>query len=259
MFKPKLPQQEQGFTLVEVLVAILITTLFVVVAMQSMVIAAIFKAKAQEYSEATTWIQEDLENVKYQASQLGIKTVQSMTAADELITISNHGFGSGEPVIFVGDGTPAGGLSKNITYYVKDVTTNTFKVASTASGAAIDLTSDSTGSLSSIATSRCKLARTTGYADGLRDLVIGNNQTGTTENIDNPPSSGNTLTSGNPLISKVTNKTFRLRRTTTIPDTSPYNLLQVSYAVAPISGAAFGKSVANFYTEVIPDAAFQCP
>jgi len=259
MLKPKLPQQDQGFTLVEVLVAILITTLFVAVAMQSMVIAAIFKAKAQEYSEATTWIQEDLENVKYQASQLGIKNIQSMISADEFITISNHGFASGDPVIFVGDGTIAGGLSKNTTYYVRDVTTNTFKVASTAGGAAIDLTSDSTGSLSSIATSRCNATRTTGYADGLRDLITGSDQTGNTNDVYNPPSSGNNQTRDITLKSKFTNKTFRLTRTTTIPDTTPYNVLQVSYTVSPIFGGTFGAPVANFYTEVIPNAAFQCP
>lgn len=69
MFKPKLSQQEEGFTLIEVLVAILITTLFIAVSMQAMVFAAIFKTRAQEFTQATTWIQEDLEDVKYQASQ----------------------------------------------------------------------------------------------------------------------------------------------------------------------------------------------
>lgn len=69
MLKPKLSQQEQGFSLVEVLVAIVIATIFVTTALQAMVIAALFKAKAQEYSEATTWIQNDLEDLRYQASR----------------------------------------------------------------------------------------------------------------------------------------------------------------------------------------------
>lgn len=68
MFKPKLLQQNQGFTLVEVLVAILITTLFVAIAMQAIVIAAVFKARAEQYTKATNWIQEDLETVRFQAS-----------------------------------------------------------------------------------------------------------------------------------------------------------------------------------------------
>lgn len=68
MYKPKLPQHEQGFTLVEVLVAILITTVFVAVGMQAVVIAAVFKARAEQYSKATNWIQENLETVRFQAS-----------------------------------------------------------------------------------------------------------------------------------------------------------------------------------------------
>lgn len=69
MLQQKLPQQEQGFTLAEVLIAILIASLFVAAAMQAMVVATVFKVRAQEYSEATNWIQQDLEVVKNQASQ----------------------------------------------------------------------------------------------------------------------------------------------------------------------------------------------
>lgn len=70
MLKPKLSQQEQGLTLVEVMIAILITSIFIAVSMQSVVIAAYFKARGKQYAEATTWIQEDLEQVRYRASQL---------------------------------------------------------------------------------------------------------------------------------------------------------------------------------------------
>lgn len=69
MLQPKLPQQEQGFTLAEVLVSILITSIFFAVAMQAVVIAAIFKARAEQYDEAVTWIQEDSELVIHQASE----------------------------------------------------------------------------------------------------------------------------------------------------------------------------------------------
>ncbi|NCJ07458.1 prepilin-type N-terminal cleavage/methylation domain-containing protein [Synechococcales cyanobacterium C] len=60
----------KGFTLVEVMVGILITVTFVGAAMQALVVASLFKVRAQEYSEATTWIQEDLELVRFEASQL---------------------------------------------------------------------------------------------------------------------------------------------------------------------------------------------
>lgn len=69
MLQPKLPQREQGFTLAEVLVSMMITSIFFAVAMQAVVIAAILKARAEQYDEAVTWIQEDLELVIRQASE----------------------------------------------------------------------------------------------------------------------------------------------------------------------------------------------
>ena len=83
MFKPKLPNQDQGFTLIEVLIAILIATIFVTVAMQMMVIATVFKVRAQEFSEATNWIQEDLEDVKFQASQYSDTSKCSVLTSDD--------------------------------------------------------------------------------------------------------------------------------------------------------------------------------
>jgi prepilin-type N-terminal cleavage/methylation domain-containing protein len=60
----------QGFTLVEVLVGILLISAFLGTAMQAIVSATAFKVKAQELSEATVWIQEDQELVRYQASRI---------------------------------------------------------------------------------------------------------------------------------------------------------------------------------------------
>lgn len=51
-----------------------------------------------------------------------------------------HGYVANDPVVFFGDTTPAG-LTEGVKVYVRDVTTNTFKVAATAGGAAIDITS----------------------------------------------------------------------------------------------------------------------
>ena len=61
---------EEGFTLLETLVAMLVATTFVAATMQAMVIAAYSRIRAQETSEATALIQEDLENLKYEASEL---------------------------------------------------------------------------------------------------------------------------------------------------------------------------------------------
>lgn len=111
-FNKKLKLAEQGFTLVEVLVAIVIATIFIGVAMQMTVFAAIFKIKAQEYAEATTWIQEDLENqVKYEADRLqfqqttlaaGNQTTLAAAASANSTTlsvVSASGFNAGDKLI----------------------------------------------------------------------------------------------------------------------------------------------------------------
>jgi hypothetical protein len=55
---------EAGFTMSEVLVAILITTTFVSVALQGMVVAMLLKAKALHISEADRWVQTDIESIR---------------------------------------------------------------------------------------------------------------------------------------------------------------------------------------------------
>jgi hypothetical protein len=54
----------KGFSTVEVLVGILLTLIFLGVAMQAMVMATAIKIKAQQDSEATNWIQKDVEYIR---------------------------------------------------------------------------------------------------------------------------------------------------------------------------------------------------
>jgi len=84
MFKPKLPQQEQRFTLIGI-GCYLDNNLLCCTAMQSVVIAAVFKSRARQFAEATIWIQEDLEKVKYAAAKFQYTS---------LTTTANAGQGS---------------------------------------------------------------------------------------------------------------------------------------------------------------------
>jgi type II secretory pathway pseudopilin PulG len=75
MNQPPVPQKmnrfyAQGFTLVEVIAGILITVTFVGVVMQAFVAATALRVRAQGKSEAASWIQEDIELIRHQASQL---------------------------------------------------------------------------------------------------------------------------------------------------------------------------------------------
>lgn len=241
MFKPKSPKKEQGFTLVEVLVAILIATIFVTVTMQMMVIATVFKAKAQENTEATNWIQEDLENVRYQAGNLQFPSRSSLAAnatagADSIILKSITD-------LQVGDTLKIGLDSVSYKVTVINTATKTLKIApALATNQVIDAAIAETTMCSAVA------------------AALRANVNGTNTDVDNPPSSGNNQsTTGAALSSKLsTNKKYTLRRTTTIDSSSP-NVLRLKYEVS--SGTSFDstKRIASFYTEVIPNVAFQCP
>lgn len=63
-----IPMTEQGFSLAEVLVAVLITTLFTVTSLQAVTLAVLFKIRARVASEATTRIQQDIELIKAKAT-----------------------------------------------------------------------------------------------------------------------------------------------------------------------------------------------
>jgi prepilin-type N-terminal cleavage/methylation domain-containing protein len=158
-------EANKGFSLVEVMVGILILLGFVGAAMQTLVASAAIKVKAQERSEATVWIQQDIELIRYQASQL-----------------------AANPAL-------------------------------------------------------CSATRTTGYADALRDTIVG----------------ASTATSTTTAISKTSSlgaRSYTVNRTITLKDASPYVVMTVSYNVPSPTNAA--QSLSQMYTEVIPDKAFQC-
>ncbi len=71
----KTQQRDQGFSLLEVLVSMLVASLFVGITMQAIFAAAVFRAKADEYDTAVSWIQEDHEKVIQQAYQYEISVL----------------------------------------------------------------------------------------------------------------------------------------------------------------------------------------
>lgn len=71
---------DQGFTMIEVLVAILLATSFVLIATQAIVIAAVLRVNARRISDASLWMQQELEQIQYKAYTL---------AADSDLTDTN--------------------------------------------------------------------------------------------------------------------------------------------------------------------------
>jgi len=65
-------------------------------------------------------------------------------AATDVVTSASHGFADGQRVrveAMAGLSLP-GGLAANTTYWIRDVTTHTFKLAASSGGGAIDLSTD---------------------------------------------------------------------------------------------------------------------
>lgn len=62
-------------------------------------------------------------------------------AAGDTVTIAGHGLTNGQKIVFQSGYAPAG-LNANTTYFVVGATTNTFQVAATSGGAALDITAD---------------------------------------------------------------------------------------------------------------------
>ena len=231
MFKPKLPQQEQGFTLVEVLVAILITTLFVAVSMQAIVLATVFKTRAQEYAEATTWIQKDLENVKYQASRYKDETECAATKVDD-------GYADGFRDLLLG-------VSTNGTY--SNLSSKTFR------------------------TNKVFVTRRTTTPDNTNPYNLLQISYDVLPTVDSSPLSSD-AGAATSTISVTSGTRFALTNRLIVgSDPGIYRISGISgntltitpnLASAQSSGAAViavADSLANFYTEVIPNAALQCP
>jgi len=103
-FKKKLLQHQQGFTLVEVLAAIVIATLFVGVTMQAMVMAAYLKSRALESTEAMGWIHKNLEEIKYKAS-IYVETTRCGTTATPATITTGYADGLRDDITSVQSGT----------------------------------------------------------------------------------------------------------------------------------------------------------
>jgi prepilin-type N-terminal cleavage/methylation domain-containing protein len=236
MFKRKLPKQEQGFTLIEVLIAILITTLFITIAMQAMVIAAVFKARAKQFAEATTWIQQDLEGVRQQAAIVGYTTLSAAPttsgSSSSLSVSSTTGFAATNRV-------QIGTISTDY-YTISSISGNTITVTPALTTAQISATpAGTTVSVLATGSTDTTLCYASAQNNGLGNLL--------SSNMPTLNSSNNTKT--------IADKTYTLSRTTTVRNVAPYEVLQITYSAAQ----GTNSPIATLNSEVIPNAAFQCP
>ncbi|PSP08636.1 MAG: hypothetical protein BRC49_15725 [Cyanobacteria bacterium SW_10_48_33] len=186
---------EEGFTLLETLVAMLVATTFVAATMQAMVIAAYSRIRAQETSEATALIQEDLEEVKF------IATKERYNPSETELDHRCDANGDNDRKFDKNDAN-----------------------------------------------------RDEGLADGLRDEVLEETER---DRYKRNRKRYKTIYRREVESDEIEiGKNYVLKRTLNIPDKEPYNVLELEYEV--INPQEDEDPVAEMYTEVIPDAAFEC-
>lgn len=226
---------EAGFTLVEVIVAMLITAIFIVVSAQAITTAALIKARGLQISEANAWIQENLESVKV----LALDTNQIEYTATTL----NADAVSGQNIISVdsargfrvGDAVLIGADSVNNT--VVSINSETGQITLMSS-----LATTKTRGTSVIARCRADTA-TGGYGAYLNQNL--------------PSTTSETANSNNPDrgTRRILGATHTLTRTATVRDVAPFEVSQLDFTVTNEDG----RTIATVSTEVVPNAYFQCP
>lgn len=72
----------------------------------------------------------------------------TVDAPTDTVTSAGHGYANGQRVVFSTTVAQPGGIRWDSTYFVINATTNTFQIAVTPGGAAVDITSAGTGTLS---------------------------------------------------------------------------------------------------------------
>ncbi len=228
-------QSENGFTLIEVLVATLVIMLFVLTGMQSFVAAIAFKSRAKVVSTASTWIQENMAAVSSKASSTDLSvgvpyTSTTLSApvsggATSITVVSTAGFRVGDAILVGSDAVS--------------------NIVSAISGSQITLGSalstDQDSGVSVIG--RCRAdAATAGFAAYLNS---------------NLPAISSDTTSANLNVGtkSITNRAYTLTRTVGVRNSAPFQLSQMTYTVTDPNGLV----VSTMSTEVVPNAAFQCP
>ena len=223
---------EAGFSLVEVMIAALVMVLLTVNLLALVVYAGMFRLKAKQSSVASTWVQQDLENVKLKANQFQIATLTvDAAAAATSITVNR---------------VSVGGISFSVGNTLKIGTDTVLHTISAISGNSItftpglNLAQSSSSSQNQVwvggSSSICNASSsTTGLAQAL------------SADLDAVVASTNTISG----------QSYTLTRTPTPTNTAPYQTLAVSYSVAPTTGG--GAAILSSQTEVVPNAAFGCP
>jgi hypothetical protein len=224
-------QPSQGFTLAEVMVGASIIILLVVNLQAMVVYAAMFRLKAKHSSDSRAWIQQDLENAQFKASQFSFASLTAAAAASSG-SISVNRTSLGGITLAAGDNLTIGTDPRLHKVSTVGSTTVSFTPSLSVSqpiGAQVSVLGSSSAK---------KLCNATASSTSLAQAL--------TADLDPVINSSKEL-DGVP---------YTLTRTATVVDTAPYQILQLSYSIAPSAG---GISIMSLQTEVFSNDALSCP
>jgi type II secretory pathway pseudopilin PulG len=287
-----------GFSLFEVLIAILVGTLFFLVVIQASTLSSYSRAQALESSEVLSWVQKDLESIRFEAgrylitrlsrpaqpndSSLSVESsgdfsdaaslrlveAQSLRTQTFIIQASDPRLSStqgqtSDPLL---DSSSSQGLSPGTPseqdgYPAQTQDTSVYKIGQ-AIGDRIDLETPTKISVphpeGTFVVGIFKNCQAEASPDGLANRL----RTKLTGQLNVNDDVSGLLPLERTRTS--TNKQFRVRRDLNLIQNSPYHRLQVRYTIYPPEGTAlpFQEAPGNsraFVMEVIPDAAFYCP
>jgi hypothetical protein len=122
----------------------------------------------------------------------GSTALVTFDAGTNVCTRAGHGYSDGDPIKFFTSGTLPTSLSPDTQYFVRDATTDTFKVALTSGGAAIDFG----GSLTGSCRARRDSSLPTGVTEGQVYYVRANDLTTDTFKFSETAGGGSVNTSG---------------------------------------------------------------
>lgn len=246
-FHPKrfTTNQQEGFTLVEVLVSTVILTLFMATAMQGMVMTTVMKVKAKQLSEVNNWIQQDLEDVKAVASDktqvphANALLYEDAAQGDSTIKLTQlSGYRIGDALV-IGSNTSSNAITDLQVLTDSDNNTDYLEVTLRD-----PLSRDQFAGTTTTALARCRSDIDTGGFAAYLDETLPAVSSETSNS--NAPHSGSRTILG---------RQYTIQRTTTVRQSNPYQVLEVTYNVTDENQ----RPVTQISTEVLPDAFFLCP
>jgi prepilin-type N-terminal cleavage/methylation domain-containing protein len=287
MNKPRF-DPDSGFSLLEVLVAILIVTFFTTVAMQMVIVSTAFRARAKEYATAANLIQQDLENIRSIANQYEFPTISATPSPTPspsdsptvfpsvLVLSSDNGLKHNDKIQFPGSPnvytitapSPIPTANPTITISPGITPPPTPSLVSTATPIAVEIGTRVVSNTACSATSA-----STGLGKKLKDKIATNVTTIPSELADNfTEEQAKSFTDYQAVNDyspyTITNTGLKLWmiRQDIVPEElarSPYDVLQVKYVVVRSKdqdkdGKLDIEILAELSTEVIPNASFQC-